>query len=58
MAVDRQTLTVLAVVVLGVVALGLSAATLTTPEEAPGESRQSPESNNSPGDTRPETGGE
>ncbi len=53
MAVDRRTLTVLAVVALGVVALGLSAATLTTPEG----SGQSPESRDPPPETRPEADG-
>jgi len=52
-AVDRRTLTVLAVVALGVVALGLSAATLTTPEE----SGQSPESRDPPPETQPEADG-
>jgi len=41
--VDRRTLTVLAIVVLGVVALGLSAATLTEPESSPGGSDRSGE---------------
>jgi hypothetical protein len=41
--VDRRTLTVLAIVVLGVVALGLSAATLTTPESSSGGGGQSGE---------------
>lgn len=54
---DRRTLTVLAVVALGVVALGLSAATLTTPEEAPGGSGQSSESRDPPPETRPDAEG-
>ncbi len=54
---DRRTLTVLAVVALGVVALGLSAATLTTPEEEPGGSGQSSESRDPPPETRPDAEG-
>jgi hypothetical protein len=56
-AVNRRTLTVLVVVVLGVVALGLSAATLTTPEETPGGSGQSSDRSSSPGETRSDEGG-
>lgn len=51
---DRRTLTVLAVVALGVVALGLAAATLTTPEEAPGGSGQPSENERTPVETQPE----
>lgn len=44
---DRRTLTVLAIVVLGVVALGLSAATLTSPETSPNGGGQSGETGGS-----------